>query len=348
MRKIILMLALVLTYGSAGAEEDQNLQVAIESKDVQRVTTALQAGGNPLALYDGHGISLIESAVMHVCTDAYMKENQDKIEAGDEIVKLLVRSGGLKDKNGALLYLPVSWGRIELIKFLIENGANPSAKVEGVTLAEVALKNSQSEAYQLLVDAGASPVLISQSIYSSRLIAAINKQDYIGIAKLLDAGADVNVKTSEGETALLTAIMNLQYASYKHSGDYRMVEFLLSVGADPNLEGKIIGENTPLGLAVLVGGIVSTDTMDLKKERTNMNLKAIKLLLLKGAKVSGVTSEGFTPLHVAAKYNSVEAAKLLIKEGAKIKPKNKLGQTPLDLAENKEMILLLKKNGAKE
>ena len=147
---------------------------------------------------------------------------------------------------------------------------------------------------------------------------------------------------------MLAAILNNRFSTNDNSVEYGLVKYLLSIGADPNLEGEEIGENTPLSLAAFMGANISDDTMGNKKERNTMNLKVIKLLLSKGAKVSGVTSKGFTPLHLAAQYNSVEAAKLLIKEGAKIKPKNKLGQTPLDLAENKEMILLLKKNGAKE
>ena len=54
------MFAIVLTLATlqaiAGVAEDQNLQVAIERMDVQKVTAALQAGGNPLALYNGKGI----------------------------------------------------------------------------------------------------------------------------------------------------------------------------------------------------------------------------------------------------------------------------------------------------
>lgn len=346
------MFAIVLTLATlqaiAGVAEDQNLQVAIERMDVQKVTAALQAGGNPLALYNGKGIPLIEGAVMSACYEALLDEMQVEIETAYEVVKLLVKAGGLKDKSGNLLYFPVIRGKIELLKFLIENGANPLEKVEGSTLAELALRNSQNEAYQILVDAGATPVLMSKSIYSSLLVNAINKQDTTGIAMLLDAGADVNVRTARGETALLAAILNNRFSTNDNSVEYGLVKYLLSIGADPNLEGEEIGENTPLSLAAFMGANISNDTMGNKKERNTMNLKVIKLLLSKGAKVSGVTSKGFTPLHLAAQYNSVEAAKLLIKEGAKIKPKNKLGQTPLDLAENKEMILLLKKNGAKE
>ena len=54
---------------------------------------------------------------------------------------------------------------------------------------------------------------------------------------------------------------------------------------------------------------------------------------------------GRTPLHWAAKGNSVEVARLLIKAGADVAARNKDGNTPLDLAtqrENQEMIKLLK------
>ena len=71
-------------------------------------------------------------------------------------------------------------------------------------------------------------------------------------------------------------------------------------------------------------------------------------LLKAGAYVSGESSTGATPLHVAAQWNNMVAAEMLIKAGAKINPKDNAGKTPLNYAQSGEMIALLKKNGAVE
>jgi ankyrin repeat protein len=71
-------------------------------------------------------------------------------------------------------------------------------------------------------------------------------------------------------------------------------------------------------------------------------------LLKAGAKVSGMDSQGRTPLHIAAKFDNVRAAEILIKEGAKVMPRDRTGKTPLDYAESAPMIMLLKQNGATE
>ena len=78
------------------------------------------------------------------------------------------------------------------------------------------------------------------------------------------------------------------------------------------------------------------------------NEEILVRLLKAGAKVSGRSGFGWTPLHVAAANDNVMAAKILIREGAKIMPRNNDGKTPLDLAESAAMIKLLKENGATE
>ena len=71
-------------------------------------------------------------------------------------------------------------------------------------------------------------------------------------------------------------------------------------------------------------------------------------LITRGAHVSSTDSNGQTPLHSAAKHHHLIAAQILLKAGAKVRPRDKEGKSPLDLAEDGEMIKLLKSHGATE
>ena len=85
-----------------------------------------------------------------------------------------------------------------------------------------------------------------------------------------------------------------------------------------------------------------------RPEAKPMAEETLARLLKAGAKVSGMDSQGRTPLHLAAKSDNVRAAEVLIKEGAKVMARDESGRTPLDYAESAPMIKLLKANGATE
>lgn len=60
----------------------------------------------------------------------------------------------------------------------------------------------------------------------NRFIGAANNFSPRVIASMVENGADVDMQTSDGTTALITAIIQ---------GNYQVVEYLLEHGADPNL-----------------------------------------------------------------------------------------------------------------
>ena len=76
------------------------------------------------------------------------------------------------------------------------------------------------------------------------------------------------------------------------------------------------------------------------------NLKAVELLLAKGAKIDSYDYSKETALFKAAKEGYPKIVKKLIEEGAKTEIKNIKGNTPLRTAElnnNKEDIEILEK-----
>lgn len=144
---------------------------------------------------------------------------------------------------------------------------------------------------------------------------------------LIDANADVSIKSSGGMTLLHQAAIS--------SGDYKDVaELLIAKGLDVNAKMKY-GETkdaTPLHAAAGKGSI-----------------KVAEVLIKNGAELDAKVSQNHnTPLHLAAREGHKAVAELLIAKGADVNAKRKYGETPLDLAmskEHKELADLLRKHG---
>jgi ankyrin repeat protein len=136
---------------------------------------------------------------------------------------------------------------------------------------------------------------------NQQLAAATAAGDLEQTRRLVEAGADVNLRTEQGLTPLLLA--------YNHD---EVLRYLLSRGADPNYTG--FREGSPLTLVSYDG-----------------NLELISLYLDAGADVNLAMPEGGeTPLHMAAVRGRTEAVKLLLRAGADPNRRAKSGM-PTDM-----------------
>ena len=131
------------------------------------------------------------------------------------------------------------------------------------------------------------------------------------LKKLLEGGADPNVRTSDGTPLLVQAVRDRNQLA---------VELLLSHHAQvdaANSDGW-----TPLDYAVADG------------------LKAIVELLLKaGATVNARNPSGDTPLHIALRGGQRELAELLLAHKADPNVRNNAGETPLALTQTMGLFL---------
>ena len=122
----------------------------------------------------------------------------------------------------------------------------------------------------------------------------------------------------------------LHLASY--FGHHKIVELLLTRGADARIRSQNPNRNTPLH-AALAG-----------------NHKFVAGLLMgAGADVNAADASGWRPLHIAAANNNLDAMKTLIHQGADVAATNNDGKTALTLAQEKnqrEASALLRRHGA--
>ena len=156
--------------------------------------------------------------------------------------------------------------------------------------------------------------------HAQALIDAVANDDHASVARLVRAGADVNVREEDGTTPLAWAVVR---------GNATNVDLLLKSGADPNLTNDLgIG---PLYLAI-ENGFVSLATQ----------------LLESGADANVARENGETPLMAAARYGQTRIVAALLKRGADVNARTrKFGQTALMWAAgHPEVMRLLLRSGA--
>lgn len=313
--------------------------------------------------------------------------------ANEATVPLLVKHGaGINSRNlrtgDTTLHSAVEWRRPRVILFLLEKGATMDINNEdGLTPLQLAANIDNCEAISLLLQRGAQVEARSLSGLTTLQIAAQKKHwvafDLLAIgganinawtkngetllheqaresfssvsvaSKLLDHGANIEARSSQGHTAIQSAAI---------SGNKTMFMFLLSHGAkvdvltpkgesllhitpplnddfldilkvilDRGLNTKVVSSQgwMPLHQTVYIG----TGALDLESDRTR---EYIELLLFYGADINAYTVSPVaeTPLHLATRTNTPRPAliSLLVALGANFNALTNKGKTPLHLA----------------
>jgi ankyrin repeat protein len=126
-----------------------------------------------------------------------------------------------------LIGLAVRQGSIELMKLLLDSGANPAQPDQnGSTPLMLAAANGVTPATKLLLDRGVNPNQATENSGWTALHAAANSAPVELIRLLVARGADLNARTKEGATPLFQAVSGNRSAA---------VKALLELGADPNI-----------------------------------------------------------------------------------------------------------------
>ncbi|ALA62477.1 ankyrin repeat family protein [Turkeypox virus] len=243
------------------------------------------------------------------------------VRYGTKIVKLLIYHGAIVDVNstkyGYPLDIAISLGKLNVVKILLENGANISLK----PYLHIAV-------YYNLIDIVNVLILYDYPLDSvddygnTALYNAVNKGRFKITKLLIHHGADVNARTTYSQTPLYCAVGN---------NNIKIIKLLLDSGANPN-----IIERYGLNYTVLCKAVY------------NNNILVVKSLLEYGANPNIGSGNNF-PLYISSSLNRADIMMLLLKYGANPDVSNTIGETVLYkvINENKiDMVNILIENGA--
>jgi ankyrin repeat protein len=177
-----------------------------------------------------------------------------------EILKLLIETGAdlNHQTNGfTALNIAVALGEADKVRALTEAGADVSINSDRFNMLFNVAERGHVEIVQLLLDAGVSPHLLDE--YSGAdnvtvLMAAAMGGDPATVQLLIETGVDVNARDSYGDHAL-------NWNLYFDHPDIEVVRLLLDAGSDLNYVGY--GGRTTLDFAIEHG---DQDIVDLLVE----------------------------------------------------------------------------------
>lgn len=244
--------------------------------------------------------------------------NEDNFE---EVVKLITTGASVNasndNKGGNALNLSLYRDFKEIAEFLIKQGSDVNSILKNVFA--VIVERGSKDLIELLLAHGVN-VNVDLGHGRTALMIAASRSNKEMLELLIEHGADINARTKLGETPLM-------WCSYSERNAVTLIEH----GADVNAVNKqgtstyemfidFYGKDSGI-VEFLVQHGAKTNVHNLFIEAIkNNNTDEVLKFINNGANLNlsfHIPSE-YTPLMVAAQYDSKEVAELLIEHGAEV------------------------------
>jgi uncharacterized protein len=377
-------LALAVESGSAPvtqllleAKADPNL--AMSSGETPLMTAARSGHSDLVTILLGHGAHVDarealhgQTALMWAAAEGDTATARVLVEHGADVnartatadkgqasgaVAARIRSISVVDSAFTPLLFAARNGSIELVRFLLEKGADRDVhSAEGAGLLTTATVRGHVALVRFLLDLGLDPndaatgftplhwvvgawESVTTHDYQAsegewRALRGVpGREDQLSLARaLIDHGASPNALITRVpprfgfslfNSGLLIGSTPLWIAS--QVADLEMMQLLLSRGADPALRSS--NGTTALMAASGLGYVDQESTVS-----ESAKLAAVRFLLDRGADVNAANKDGETALHAAAYEGFDSIVEALARAGATLTATNTLGHTPLTIA----------------
>ena len=251
---------------------------------------------------------------------ALLVSNGKKTEALQQIAAGADVNALRSDGSSALLYAAYQ-GDAELVKALLDKGANPNLRNEyGAFPLSEAVQQGSQVIIDMLLAHKADPNLGNVESETALMVAA-RSGNLTAAQALLKAGAKINAReTWGGQTAVMWAAAQ---------GQTEMLKLLIKNGADVNLQGamrlwdrRTLSEPRPKDMNK--GGLTAL----LYAAREGCT-DCIKILKDAGADLNATDPDRTGPLNMALMSQHFETALALIKAGADVNQFDLFGRAPL-------------------
>ncbi|MEG9862748.1 MAG: ankyrin repeat domain-containing protein [Parvularculales bacterium] len=205
---------------------------------------------------------------------------------------------------------------LEMVKLLLNHGANPEARHSTSSFDRTALHiavahRRNPKVIMALLDNGADIEAKDNFLGETPLYQAVAPAV---VRVLLERGADIHARDGIGQTPLHNAAEE----------NYEKVKLLLEYGAD--IEARNLAGRTPLHVAARV--------------YSRSNKEEIEVLLKHGANVDVRDVLGRSPLHDAVRFSkSPSLVELLLDHGGDPTAQDKWGRTPFDYIQNEKVFI---------
>jgi uncharacterized protein len=308
---VLIPICSLLCMPQAKAQQSNSLFAAVKNNDIKELRSLLHQGADANACDDDSDNVLMYAAIY----------------SSIDVMQMLLENGSKPDVRNRLGETALMWSAHDpdKIKLLLQHGADINAKAKsGNTILLIACVGyGKYDIIKMLLDKGADPLTKNVKKETALMRASIFG-DTATISLLLSKSIDVNAQDQDGNTALINAVLNSNRSAVfkllEHGADPEIaMSFGLTALSCAVIYNDIETVNAILKKIKNVNAIHADGHTALMWATYNEydNISIIQALLDKGADVNMKATDGSTALSWALKKGNTATVSLLKKSGAK-------------------------------